>query len=739
MPALPARFAGRLVDAVEARLTRRAGASSQVMRGGRRRSPDGAAVAGAKGAARRARTLRALAGLLVAGAAALAGASPAWAGPLVSNAARPAAAEMGLSAEFAQGFVTGPSPEGYAVNSVAVHFGDIPAGFSAAGLTVTLRPETSGEPDRAGLVLRNPAVVGADSAAVFTVPPGASHLNTTLSPDTRYFVVLSYAGCAPYPKLVPTTSTIEDPTSVAGWSIDDRLLRFGKRGFTLGWSDNAGVAMRIEVEGVAEPVRPDAPEALAAQANLGEAVLGWTEGLDGGGAITGYEYRQSTDGGDNWDDWTDIAGSGAGTTSHTVEGLVSGLEYTFEVWAVNVAGAGPASNRASVTVPVTPTSTLGREVWSATLTVGEPATGELGYGSSEGALDDTAFSYLDTDHTVKVLTADASELTLRLSKTLVHQTRESVFHTLNTNLSLHVGDRELSFEDADRSGTGRDIYTWTDDVPVWSEGEKVALSLRDHRPSAPRGLAAEPGAGEVTLRWAVPASDGGRALTSYWYRQSTDGGDNWDSALLRHFFSGGGTTSHTVGGLTNGTEYTFELIASNGRGYSDSSEQVSATPGGGKPGAPTGLAATAGHGYALLTWTAPASDGGNPLTGYQVRHYRLGGPLSGTFGPWTDIGGDAGSTRLTVTGLDNGTTYTFQVRAVNAAGAGAASNQASATPAAGTEPRMHRHRQRYAWNSFHDSLHPSMTASPKMPARSPSRSAIDIPRITGRRVPTGPA
>ena len=153
---------------------------------------------------------------------------------------------------------------------------------------------------------------------------------------------------------------------------------------------------------------------------------------------------------------------------------------------------------------------------------------------------------------------------------------------------------------------------------------------------------------------------------------------------MRHFLSGGGTTSHTVGGLTNGTEYTFELIASNGRGYSDSSEQVSATPGGGKPGAPTGLAATAGHGYALLTWTAPASAGGNPLTGYQVRHYRLGGPLSGTFGPWTDIGGDAGSTRLTVTGLDNGTTYTFQVRAVNAAGEGAASNQASATPAAGT-------------------------------------------------------
>ena len=280
------RVAGRLVDAVEARLTGRAGASSQVMRGARRRSLDGAAVAGAQGASRRAGALRTLAVLLVAGAALLTGASPAWAGALVSNAGQSGAAEMGLGNEFAQGFVTGPSPGGYKVSGVAVHFGDIPAGFNAGALTVTLRPESSGAPHNVGLILRNPAVVRADSAAIFTVPPNAGDSNATLAANTRYFVVLSYSGCAPYPKLVPTTASDEDLTSVSGWSIDDRLLRYGKQGITVGWGGNAGVAMRIEVDGLADAVVPQAPKALAPRANYGEAVLGWTEGFDGGRRAT---------------------------------------------------------------------------------------------------------------------------------------------------------------------------------------------------------------------------------------------------------------------------------------------------------------------------------------------------------------------------------------------------------------------------------------------------------------------
>ena len=61
-------------------------------------------------------------------------------------------------------------------------------------------------------------------------------------------------------------------------------------------------------------------------------------------AITGYEYRQSTDGGKNWNpDWTDIPGSDASTVSHQVTGLRNDTGYTFQVRAVNAVGKGAAS------------------------------------------------------------------------------------------------------------------------------------------------------------------------------------------------------------------------------------------------------------------------------------------------------------------------------------------------------------------------------------------------------------
>ena len=90
------------------------------------------------------------------------------------------------------------------------------------------------------------------------------------------------------------------------------------------------------------------------------------------------------------------------------------------------------------------------------------------------------------------------------------------------------------------------------------------------------------------------------------------------------------------------------------------------------PGAPTNLTAVVGDGQVVLTWDAPASDGGAAITDYE---YRINGS-----GPWIPIGST--DTTHTVTGLVNGTEYTFQVRAVNRIGKSRAPNQAEATPEA---------------------------------------------------------
>ena len=91
------------------------------------------------------------------------------------------------------------------------------------------------------------------------------------------------------------------------------------------------------------------------------------------------------------------------------------------------------------------------------------------------------------------------------------------------------------------------------------------------------------------------------------------------------------------------------------------------TPSTGLPcGAPTGATATAGDSQATVSWTAPAANTGAALTGYLV-----------TASPGGATCSTAGALTCTVTGLTNGTAYTFSVKATNAAGSGAPSAPSS--------------------------------------------------------------
>jgi Domain of unknown function (DUF1929)/Fibronectin type III domain len=99
------------------------------------------------------------------------------------------------------------------------------------------------------------------------------------------------------------------------------------------------------------------------------------------------------------------------------------------------------------------------------------------------------------------------------------------------------------------------------------------------------------------------------------------------------------------------------------------------------PGAPTGVTATATQGAATITWTAP-SPGSSPITSYTVTPYV--GTVAQT--PKT-ITGAPPATSTTISGLSNGTTYTFTVTATNAVGAGLPSNASNpVTPSAPTAP-----------------------------------------------------
>jgi endo-1,4-beta-xylanase len=93
---------------------------------------------------------------------------------------------------------------------------------------------------------------------------------------------------------------------------------------------------------------------------------------------------------------------------------------------------------------------------------------------------------------------------------------------------------------------------------------------------------------------------------------------------------------------------------------------------GGTLSAPTGLTATSGNAQVQLNWNAVAG-----ATSYNVKRATVSG------GPYT-LAGTSTTPSFLNTGLTNGTTYFFVVSAVNGNGESPNSNQASATPTAGT-------------------------------------------------------
>src|SRR5262249_54035796 len=140
------------------------------------------------------------------------------------------------------------------------------------------------------------------------------------------------------------------------------------------------------------------------------------------------------------------------------------------------------------------------------------------------------------------------------------------------------------------------------------------------------------------------------------------------------------TAACTATGLTNGTTYFFRVAATNAIGTgSYSAVSSGATPIGG-PGAPTGVTGTAGNAQVALAWTAPTSNGGSAITGYQVQ------VATSTAGPFSNAAGCGTASptpSCTATGLTNGTTYFFKVAATNANGTGSYSAASSGVTPAG--------------------------------------------------------
>ena len=182
------------------------------------------------------------------------------------------------------------------------------------------------------------------------------------------------------------------------------------------------------------------------------------------------------------------------------------------------------------------------------------------------------------------------------------------------------------------------------------------LSFTKTIPDAPTIGTAVAGNAQATVSFTAPSNNGGSAITSYTATSSPGG--------ITGTLSQAGSGSITVTGLTNGTAYTFTVTATNAIGTSTASAPSGSVAPATIPDAPTIGTAVAGDAQATVSFTAPSSDGGSVITSYTATSSP--GGITGTLS-------QAGSGSITVTGLTNGTAYTFTVTATNAIGTSLAS------------------------------------------------------------------
>jgi RHS repeat-associated protein len=408
--------------------------------------------------------------------------------------------------------------------------------------------------------------------------------------------------------------------------------------------------------------RPAAPTAVTATAGASQATVSWTlpAGTIGWNLVTATQGTQKNQ----------QAVAGGATNSAVISGLTPGLSYTFTVTATNNFGSGPASAPSAAVVPTGS---------------GTPYAGAV--------LADTPLEYYRLGDSGGTVAADSSgnaqlgtysgSYTLGATGALTNDSDKAV--ALNNGGQVIAPDSPLPMGNSARTIEAWVNTTTTGTQAVAGYGTGATHGLFDLRLNGSNQV------GVVSFNDDRYFTVGYSVTNGQWHQLVA----TYDGATLIMYVDGqqvGQTTSFagTLGTQSNGSGLvigkdswaccdwfngTVDDVSIYGSALSPARVLAHfAASGNARPAAPTGVTAVAGANQAIVSWTAPTGS----VTGYQVT------AISGNVSQNSMMVGVV--TTATISGLNLGSAYTFQVQALNNFGTGPAATSPLTTITAGSNP-----------------------------------------------------
>lgn len=450
---------------------------------------------------------------------------------------------------------------------------------------------------------------GNNSLSVSFTPPTSNGGNTI----TNYAYSTNNGSTYITPSTASTSSPLVIPSLSNGTTYQVKIRAINSAGSGVESNAWSGTPAGI----------PGAPTDLSVTPGNTSVTATWVAPLsNGGSAITGYTVTSNPEA---------RTCTTTGATSCSISGLTNGTTYTFTVKATNAIGDSANSVASASVIPGVPDAPL--------ITGVTPGNGQLSLDFN--APNDSGSAITNYSYSTN---GGANWTTLSPASTA----SPIVISGLANGTGYNVAIKAINARGS--SAMSNIVVTATPTITATAPGAPTITSIA-------------PANASLLVSFTV-GSNGGEAITGYEY--NIDASPNW-------YLISSTTSPLTITGLTNATTYSVKIRAVNSVGSGGASNAVNGTPAS-APDSPSSVVGTAsqgpfGNGSIALSWAAPASNGGSPISGYKIE-------ISSNDGSsYSTLVSNSGLTltNYTATGLSGGTNYRFRVSAINAMGTSPAS------------------------------------------------------------------